>query len=124
MEFKQEGKWWVSQTNFFEEVTKNFHFPDKIEILDTTLRDGEQEPGIIFTKEDKVAIAKKLDEAGVHRIEAGCPMTSDEDADAIRAICALGLKADGARPAQDPLRRRCRLHCRLHLRRLPEHHLR
>ncbi|MBR0373218.1 MAG: 3-hydroxy-3-methylglutaryl-CoA lyase [Mogibacterium sp.] len=94
MEFKQEGKWWVSPTNFFEEVTKNFHFPDKIEILDTTLRDGEQEPGIIFTKEDKVAIAKKLDEAGVHRIEAGCPMTSDEDADAIRAICALGLKAD------------------------------
>lgn len=93
MSYKEEGKWWVSPANFLDEVTKNFDFPEKIEILDTTLRDGEQEPGIIFTKEDKIEIAKKLDAAGVHRIEAGCPMTSEEDANAIKAICKLGLKA-------------------------------
>ncbi len=93
MGYKEEGKWWVSPADFLDEVTKDFHFPEKIEILDTTLRDGEQEPGIIFTKEDKVEIARKLDAAGVHRIEAGCPMTSAEDAAAIKAICALGLKA-------------------------------
>lgn len=92
--FKVDGKWWVSEANFADEVTKDFHFPEKIEILDTTLRDGEQEIGIIFTKEEKVAIAKKLDAAGVQRIEAGCPATSDEDAAAIKAICDLGLKAD------------------------------
>ena len=93
MAYKEEGKWWVSPANYLPEVTKNYHFPEHIEILDTTLRDGEQEPGIIFTREDKVAIAKRLDAAGVHRIEAGCPMTSEEDAAAIKEICALGLKA-------------------------------
>ena len=94
MGFKEEGRWWVSPANYKEEVVRAFHFPPRIEILDTTLRDGEQEPGIIFTVEDKVEIARKLDAAGVHRIEAGCPMTSEEDMAAIKAICALGLKAD------------------------------
>ncbi len=93
MAYKEEGKWWVSPANFVKEVTDTWNFPSHIEILDTTLRDGEQEPGIIFTKEDKIEIAKKLDAAGVQRIEAGCPMTSDEDAAAIKAICELGLHA-------------------------------
>lgn len=91
--FKEEGKWWVSPANYADAVTQAYHFPEHIEILDTTLRDGEQEAGIIFTKEDKLAIAKMLDAAGVHRIEAGCPATSEEDAQAIREICAAGLKA-------------------------------
>ena len=94
MGYKEDGKWWVSAANFAEEATKDFHFPENIVILDTTLRDGEQEPGIILTVEDKVEIARRLDAAGVQRIEAGCPMTSEADAEAIRQICALGLKAD------------------------------
>lgn len=91
---KEEGKWWVSDADYAEEVVSQFHFPEQITILDTTLRDGEQEIGIIFTKEEKVEIAKMLDEAGVQRIEAGTPATSEEDAAAIKAICDLGLKAD------------------------------
>lgn len=94
MGFKEEGKWWVSPSNYAEEVISAYNFPAKIEILDTTLRDGEQEAGIVFTKADKVAIAKKLDAAGVHRIEAGTPAGSEEDAQAIKEICALGLNAD------------------------------
>ena len=94
MGFKEEGKWWVSPGDDDERVTCEYNFPKKIEILDTTLRDGEQEAGIIFTKEDKLAIAKKLDAAGVHRIEGGCPTTSEEDAEALREICAAGLNAD------------------------------
>lgn len=93
MGYREDGKWWVSPANYAPEVTSEFAFAPKIEILDTTLRDGEQQPGIIFTKEDKVKIAKKLDEVGVHRIEAGTPAGSQEDADAIAAICDLGLKA-------------------------------
>ena len=69
MAYKEEGKWWVSPANYLPEVTKNYHFPEHIEILDTTLRDGEQEPGIIFTKEDKVAIAKRLD-CGESRVKS------------------------------------------------------
>ena len=94
MGYKEEGKWWVSPSNYADEVVNAYNFPDKIEILDTTLRDGEQEAGIILTKEDKIAIAKKLDAAGVHRIEAGTPAGSEEDEQAIREICQLGLKAD------------------------------
>ena len=56
MSYKEAGKWWVSPGDFSDDVTKDFHFPEQIEILDTTLRDGEQEAGIIFTKEDKLAI--------------------------------------------------------------------
>ena len=94
MGYKNEGKWWVSPGDYDEAVTREYRFPEKIEILDTTLRDGEQEAGIILTKEDKLAIAKKLDAAGVHRIDAGCPATSEEDAEALKEICAAGLNAD------------------------------
>jgi len=91
MGFKEEGKWWVSEANYADEVMKKYQFPSKIEILDTTLRDGEQQPGIILTRSDKVQIAKKLAAAGVHRIEAGTPAVSTEDADAIKEIASLNL---------------------------------
>lgn len=91
MSFKEEGKWWVSEANYATEVMNQYHFPSKIEILDTSLRDGEQQPGIVLTRKDKVMIAKKLAEAGVHRIEAGTPAVSSEDADAIKEIASLGL---------------------------------
>ncbi len=94
MGFREDKKWWVAPANYNPDVVKEFNFAKKIEILDTTLRDGEQQPGIVFSREDKVAIAKKLDAMGVHRIEAGTPSVSQEDADAIREICDLGLKAD------------------------------
>ncbi|KUK42882.1 MAG: Pyruvate carboxyltransferase, partial [Thermovirga lienii] len=94
MGYKEQGKWWVSPENYDQEVTRQFGFPEKIEILDTTLRDGEQQAGIIFTKEDKLKIAKALAEAGVHRIEAGTPAASKEDAEAVKAIvdAKLGSK--------------------------------
>jgi len=88
-----DGKWWVSPSNYDEEVTSKFNFPAKIEFLDTTLRDGEQQPSIILTKNEKVEIAKKLSMAGVQRIEAGTPAVLKEDAEAIREISSLGLDA-------------------------------
>jgi homocitrate synthase NifV len=46
---------------------------ERVQILDTTLRDGEQAPFVSFTLKEKVCIAKKLDELGVDIIEAGIP---------------------------------------------------
>ena len=89
----QEGKWWVSPYNFVEEVRKGFELPNKVIIHDATLRDGEQTPGVVFRKEDKIKIAQKLDEVGVDRIEAGMPAVSEEDFEAIKKITKLGLKA-------------------------------
>lgn len=93
MGFREEGKWWVAPANYHSEAIKKLEFPEKIEILDTTLRDGEQQPGIVFTKEDKITLAKEIDSLGVHRMELGTPAASKEDEEAIRAITKLGLKA-------------------------------
>jgi len=87
-------QWWVAPANYAPEVVEGFHFAKDIKILETTCRDGEQQPGIVLSKADKVAIAKKLDAAGIHKIECGTPAVSQEDADAIKEICSLGLKAE------------------------------
>jgi isopropylmalate/homocitrate/citramalate synthase len=65
--------------------------PERIEIHDVTLRDGEQQAGVEFSADDKIRIAEALAEAGVHRIEAGLPAVSKEDEGAVRAIAARGL---------------------------------
>jgi isopropylmalate/homocitrate/citramalate synthase len=65
-----------------------------IGLYDTTLRDGEQTVGVVLSPEDKLEIARALDEAGVDRIEAGFPRVSDEDAEAIRLIADAGLRAE------------------------------
>jgi isopropylmalate/homocitrate/citramalate synthase len=92
-EYVEENKWWVSPYNFVDEVRAGFNLPERVEIHDATLRDGEQTPGVVFRKDDKVRIAQMLDEVGVDRIEAGMPAVSDEDFEAIKEISKLGLKA-------------------------------
>ena len=84
-------QWFVSPWNYLPEVTDSFQFPEKIEIHDLTLRDGEQQAGILFRKEDKVRIAEALAELGVHRIEAGTPAVSKEDEAAVREIARRKL---------------------------------
>ena len=79
-------KWFVSPWNYIEEVTKGFTPPEKVKIHDTTLRDGEQQAGLMFTKEEKIRIAEKLAEVGVYRIEAGTPAVSPHDEAAIKDI--------------------------------------
>jgi isopropylmalate/homocitrate/citramalate synthase len=79
-------KWFVSPWNFAEPVRAQLHFPKQIKFHDITLRDGEQQTGVIFTKDDKVRIAEGLAEAGVHRIEAGMPVVSPSDTAAIKEI--------------------------------------
>ena len=68
--------WFVSEWNYAPEVTKDFKFAKNIKIHDVTLRDGEQQTGVILSKDEKIRIAEALAEAGVHRIEAGMPIVS------------------------------------------------
>jgi isopropylmalate/homocitrate/citramalate synthase len=62
-------------------------------ISDCTLRDGEQQPGLVFSRADKVAIASLLDAAGVHDIEVATPAVSADDQAAVEEIASLGLRA-------------------------------
>lgn len=69
---------------------------DKVFLLDTTLRDGEQTPGLSLTVDKKVSIAKKLDEIGVDVIEAGSAIASEGERQALKRIAGEGLKAEVA----------------------------
>ena len=64
-----------------------------VSIIDSTLRDGEQAPGIALGVSEKVSIAQALDAAGIPLIEAGTPAMGGSEQEAIAAIVALGLKA-------------------------------
>lgn len=86
----RSDNWWTSNYNFREVSDK---IPKNVIVHDATLRDGEQTPGVILRKEEKLQIAQMLDEVGIHRIEAGMPAVSNEDAEAIRMIKERGLKA-------------------------------
>jgi methanogen homocitrate synthase len=66
----------------------------RVHVYDTTLRDGEQMPGVAFNLEDKLRIAKALDDACIPEIEAGFPSVSDTEFQAIKTICDMGLEAD------------------------------
>ena len=59
---------------------------DRVVIFDTTLRDGEQCPGATMTHEEKLAVAELLDTMGVDIIEAGFPIASPGDFEAVRRI--------------------------------------
>ena len=59
---------------------------DRIIIFDTTLRDGEQSPGMSMNLEEKLMVAEALDSMGVDVIEAGFAMASNGDFEAVRAI--------------------------------------
>jgi homocitrate synthase NifV len=67
---------------------------DKTYINDTTLRDGEQAAGIVFTPEEKISLASLMDLMGIPELEVGIPAMGGSEAEAITAITQLGLKAD------------------------------
>ncbi len=66
---------------------------DRVLIFDTTLRDGEQSPGASMTLDEKLRIAQLLDEMGVDIIEAGFPIASEGDFEAVKAIAGLAQSA-------------------------------
>ena len=81
--------WFTSPWNFADEVRSGMRLPEQFKIHDVTLRDGEQQTGITFTREEKVDLARRLDAIGVHRIEAGMPAVSPQDEAAIKEIVDL-----------------------------------
>ncbi|RIK71985.1 MAG: citramalate synthase, partial [Planctomycetota bacterium] len=84
-----------------------------IQVYDTTLRDGAQGEGVSFSLEDKVLIARRLDEMGFDYVEGGYPLSNPKDAEFFRRLaaeplknsrlCAFGMtRRRGMKPADDP----------------------
>ncbi len=86
------GKVWTSELNARPGVCPSFDRSHMVRFYDTTLRDGEQTVGVIFSPQQKLEIAKKIDELGVGRIEAGFPRVSKEDGEGIAMILQAGLR--------------------------------
>src|SRR5258708_2668434 len=85
---------WVSELNDRHEGPKNFPTGRPGQFYDTTLRDGEQSVGVVLTPQQKLEIARGLDDLGVGRIEAGFPRVSADDAEAFGLIAKAGLNAE------------------------------
>lgn len=82
----------VSEYN--KQIFAATRMPERVKILDTTLRDGEQTPNVALSSEDKLKIAQALDELGVDIIEAGFPVNSEGEAEAVKKIAGAGLKSE------------------------------
>jgi isopropylmalate/homocitrate/citramalate synthase len=87
-------KWFSSPWNYLPEATGDLNLPETLRVHDVTLRDGEQQAGVEFTADEKLRIAELLDNAGIHRIEAGLPAVSPADEEAVRRIVAAGFDAE------------------------------
>jgi isopropylmalate/homocitrate/citramalate synthase len=91
--YQNIGKVWVSDLNARPEIRSAFP-RTQVRFYDTTLRDGEQTVGVVLSPQQKLEIARKLDELGISRIEAGFPKVSPEDAEAIILMRKANLKAE------------------------------
>ncbi len=93
MNASQRSKVWISELNARPEIRSAFP-PSTVRFYDTTLRDGEQTVGVVLSPQQKLEIARMLDELGISRIEAGFPRVSADDAEAIQLMLNANLKAE------------------------------
>lgn len=91
-EFYKNG-WIHNYTLEISEIVEQFNFAPSIVASDTTCRDGEQQPGIIFSPEQKVDIVNALGNIGINLIEIGYPGVSDDEVKACKMITENAPKA-------------------------------
>ncbi len=89
-----KDKIWISELNEQDEVRAGFDRSKPVQFYDTTLRDGEQAVGVVFTPDEKFEIACGLSDLGVGRIEAGFPKVSEADNQAVKRIVEAGLESE------------------------------
>ncbi|MGI9342264.1 MAG: LeuA family protein [Gammaproteobacteria bacterium] len=89
-----QDKIWTSELNELDAVRDGFDRNRPVKFYDTTLRDGEQAVGVVFTPEEKFNIACGLADLGVGRIEAGFPRVSAADSSAVKRILEAGLSSE------------------------------
>ncbi|MHA1149954.1 MAG: LeuA family protein [Promethearchaeota archaeon] len=64
-------KWWISPFNFEKQVTDSFNLPEQVFVRDSTIREGEETPGVYYTLDQKIKIVEMLEDIGVRHIDCG-----------------------------------------------------
>ncbi len=88
-----EKQWEACPLNSSPDANAALCFPPTVAVSDCTLREGEQQVGVVLSTADKIALAHALDDLGVQEIEAGMPVVSAEETKTVAAIAAEGLRA-------------------------------
>lgn len=91
MRMDKMQRWWSYEWNFADSVRNEMNLPENVIIKDDTLREGEETPGTYFTIEQKVEIAKLLEEMGISEIEVGYAAGIKEHAQTFRALKKEGI---------------------------------
>jgi len=92
MRMDKEQRWWSFEWNFNESIRNQMNLPQNVIIKDDTLREGEETPGTYFTIEQKVEIAKMLEEMGIPEIEVGYAAGIKEHAETFKKLKKEGIK--------------------------------
>ncbi|MFX1345038.1 MAG: hypothetical protein ACFFAI_08000 [Promethearchaeota archaeon] len=85
-------KWWVSPLNYTNDVRNSFELPKKVYVRDSTVREGEETPGVYYTLDQKVNIVEKLEDIGVEHIDCGYIGQVQDQWDLANQIKELGIK--------------------------------
>ena len=71
VEHDAKGRYWNSRWNLHEDVLSQYRLPPAVSITDSTIREGEEAPHVVYSLEDKLRIARLLDEMNVHEVDCG-----------------------------------------------------
>ncbi|MBY8989656.1 MAG: hypothetical protein KGD58_02795 [Candidatus Lokiarchaeota archaeon] len=85
-------KWWISPHNYNEEVLKSFNLPKNVYIRDSTIREGEETPGVYYSLDQKINIVEKLEDIGVKHIDCGYIGQVQDQWNLANKIKELGIK--------------------------------
>lgn len=92
VDFDQQGRYWNSRWNTLHEVTSELTLPRTVSITDSTLREGEEAPSVVFNVEQKLKIARMLEEIGVHEIDCGFATMNRHHFEFLQALAKEGLR--------------------------------
>ncbi|MHA1488710.1 MAG: hypothetical protein ACTSRI_03530 [Promethearchaeota archaeon] len=85
-------KWWISPFNYEKELIDSFNMPKKVHVRDSTIREGEETPGVYYTLKEKVKIVEMLEDLGVEHIDCGYIGQVQDQWDLANQIKELGIK--------------------------------
>jgi isopropylmalate/homocitrate/citramalate synthase len=91
-EYDPEGRFWNSKWNVHEEVVAQYDLPERVSITDSTIREGEEAPHVVYSIEDKIRITRLLDEMNVHEIDCGFASINQGHLDFLRVLGEENLK--------------------------------